>query len=110
MKEQVAYYTHAIPGKNREAIKRAYARLMLDMYKREARLVVTTRLHCLLPCVAMGIPVIFFNNPDDYRVSWVKEIYTLQDVERVNWNPIPIDIEKRKKNLIRGFRTIVKSH
>lgn len=74
LKEQAVYYTHVIPGKNREVIKRAYARLMLDMYRREARLVVTTRLHCLLPCVAMGISVVFFNNPEDYRVSWVKNI------------------------------------
>ena len=114
LKEQAVYYTHIIPGKNREAIKRVYARLMLKMYRTEARLVVTTRLHCLLPCVAMGIPVIFFNNPDNYRTSWVRdigvEIHTLQDIGRVDWNPTPIDIEKWNKDLIRGFRAIVKSH
>ncbi|WP_279136535.1 hypothetical protein [Parabacteroides johnsonii] len=84
------------------------------MYKTEARLVVTTRLHCLLPCVAMGIPIIFFNNPDNYRTSWVRdigvEIYELQDIGRVDWNPTLIDIEKRKKDLIKDFLTIIKSH
>ena len=78
------------------------------MYQTEARLIITNRLHCLLPCIAMGIPVIFFNNPHDYRVSWVKElgveIYTLQTVEQVNWNPVAIDFEERKKQLIQAFR------
>ena len=108
LEEQAVYYTHVIPGKNREAIKRAYARLMLNMYRTEARLVVTTRLHCLLPCVAMGIPVVFFNNPDNYRTSWVRnigvEIHTLQDIGRVDWNPTPIDMEKQKEQLISGFQ------
>lgn len=114
LKEQTVCYTHLIRGKNREAIKRAYARLMLDMYRTKARLVVTTRLHCLLPCIAMGIPVVFFNNPNDYRISWVKdigvEIHTLQEIEQVDWNPVPIDIDKRKRDLISAFQSMVRNH
>ncbi|WP_073095483.1 polysaccharide pyruvyl transferase family protein [Cyclobacterium lianum] len=44
------------------------------LYKRYATLVVTSRLHCALPCIAMGIPVIFFGNPLDYRVSIIGEL------------------------------------
>jgi polysaccharide pyruvyl transferase len=47
--------------------KRAAAQRLLDLYRDEARLVVTTRLHCALPCLAMGIPVVFFGDPDDDR-------------------------------------------
>ena len=114
LKEQAVYYTHVIPGKNREVIKRAYARLMLDMYRREARLVVTTRLHCLLLCVAMGISVVFFNNPEDYRVSWVKnigvDIYTLRNIERVNWNLMPVDFEQQKEILINDFKLMIRKY
>lgn len=114
LKEQAVYYTHVIPGKNREAIKRAYARLMLEMYRTEARLVVTTRLHCLLPCIAMGISVVFFNNPKDYRVSWVKnigvDIYTLRNIERVNWNPMPVDFEQQKDILVNDFLLMLRRY
>lgn len=30
----------------------------------EAKLVITQRIHCALPCVAMGTPVLFFNSPE----------------------------------------------
>ena len=35
------------------------AQHLLDLYKHEANGVITSRLHCALPCRAMGIPVIF---------------------------------------------------
>jgi len=31
----------------------------------DARLVITSRIHCALPCLAMGVPVIFINAFDD---------------------------------------------
>jgi len=35
-----------------------------------SKLVITTRLHCAVPCVAMGVPVLFLvNNPNDERFS-----------------------------------------
>ncbi len=42
------------------------ARSMLKLYAR-AKLVVTTRLHCALPCLALGTPVIFINKHYDYK-------------------------------------------
>lgn len=41
---------------------------LAESYLREyadARLVVTSRIHCALPCLAMGVPVIFINAFDD---------------------------------------------
>ena len=35
------------------------AQRLLDLYRHEAGGVITTRLHCALPCRAMGVPVIF---------------------------------------------------
>jgi hypothetical protein len=35
---------------------------LIELYS-EAKLVITQRIHCALPCVAMGIPVVFINSP-----------------------------------------------
>ena len=66
MRKNTVYVTHRpVPGQDR--LKQALA--LLDRYRDEASLVVTRRLHCALPCVAMGIPVIFLSDKKDYRVS-----------------------------------------
>ncbi len=45
------------------------ARQQLSLYS-QARCVVTTRLHCALPCLAMGTPVLFIDTAKDpYRFS-----------------------------------------
>ncbi len=44
----------------------AEARRLLELYAR-AKLVVTTRLHCALPCLALHTPVLFINRYYDYR-------------------------------------------
>ena len=107
LKKEAICFSHHLHIRHREALKRLYAGQLLQIYRKEARLVITTRLHCLLPCIAMGIPVIFFNNPNDYRVSWVKElgvqIYSPQKTDQVNWEPVPIDFEKQKEHMIHKF-------
>jgi len=54
--------------------KRILAQNALDEYREHASLVITTRLHCALPCVAMGIPVVFVGDPDDKRLSPIREL------------------------------------
>lgn len=56
------YVTHAVPEGlfSGEREKFAYADGLLRRYSR-ARLCVTTRIHCALPCLAMGTPVLFVN-------------------------------------------------
>jgi len=52
----------------------AKAAALLDHYKR-ARLVVTGRLHCALPCLAFGTPVVFVESaPDRYRFDGLREL------------------------------------
>lgn len=46
--------------------RRRQARELLARYA-AAQLVVTSRLHCALPCLAMGTPVLLVKNPDDPR-------------------------------------------
>lgn len=54
-------------------IKRAKAKVNLDLYK-NAKLVITSKIHCAMPCVAMGVPVIYFGNPSEYRVQVLKDM------------------------------------
>ena len=50
--------THAEAAATADEERRAKARALLDIYQRAA-CVVTTRLHCALPCLALGTPVLF---------------------------------------------------
>ena len=55
--------------------KMAMAQDTLDMYREQAGLVITGRLHCALPCVAMGIPVIFlFGGKEPERIQLAKKV------------------------------------
>ena len=53
------------------------AQHLLDLYREEGSSIITSKLHCALPCQAMGIPTIFFpeTHYDDYgRVSIYADI------------------------------------
>ncbi len=92
------------------------ARALLDFYKNRAKLVITTFLHCALPCIAMGIPVIvfypnrqdqFWETSDRQRFSGLKTIapiYEFREVDQVNWTPSRIDVEEQKAMMSRDFR------
>lgn len=79
-----------------------------------AKLVITTFLHCALPCIGMGIPVICFypnsskniNESDKERLSGLKkiiDIQTFKDVHKVDWNPKCVDISNFKNELIKIY-------
>jgi len=111
------------------------ARRLLDAYRDQARLVVTTRLHCALPCTAMGIPVIYFCDPSDYRIAVAGEIgltlyedprldkgsmkwkrrvlprgaFRYLSVRNVDWDPEPVDIEHHKEKLIADVKNRIES-
>ncbi len=92
------------------------ARQLMETYRDEAKLVITTRLHAALPCIAMGIPVVFFSDPKDPRVSIVNDIGgRIYDqklhrksmarglagrlFDRVDWEPSPFDVSGVKSRL-----------
>ncbi len=60
------YYAPAISDRMKKAQE------LLDTYRDKAKLVITRRLHCALPCVAMGIPVILLGDHEPHRlaVAW----------------------------------------
>src|SRR5690606_21919923 len=66
--------SHEVQDIYGETIKFDIARHLLSLYRDQARLVITTRLHCTLPCLAMGIPVIFFADTREARVTVAQEV------------------------------------
>jgi len=126
--------THLVSGFYGEEIKYLIAKKLLELYRDKARLIITTRLHCALPCVAMGIPVIFFGDPDDYRVSILKDInikiYKYNNFEKklfgylskkrtiahlwmflkkIDWNPKPVSVEGEKRQLITKVHELIRN-
>tara|TARA_R110002020_G_scaffold403682_1_gene613793 strand:+ start:438 stop:1310 length:873 start_codon:yes stop_codon:yes gene_type:complete len=115
--------THIVEPTFSAKVKLNQARKLLNLYELSGGLIITTRLHCALPCIAMGIPVIFFGNFDDYRTSIIRDlgipiykipsfkgkakdeyIDEIQKLYRlVNWYPAAIDIEIWKKKTIDQF-------
>ncbi|THF65687.1 polysaccharide pyruvyl transferase family protein [Pseudothauera nasutitermitis] len=73
-----------------------------------AALVVTRRIHIALPCLAMGIPVVFtFGQPENPRVSMLRQylpIHTPNDYPTIDWNPPPPDVESEKARMVLMFR------
>jgi len=92
---------------------------LLKFYRTRARLVITTFLHCALPCIAMGIPVIAFlprpqwdlqETSDKERFSGLMQIapvHRFGDTSDVDWSPRAIDVEPIKETIVRDFQNRV---
>jgi len=69
-------YTDAEKFEMAETLLRKYAR---------AKLVITSRIHCALPCLAMGTPVIFVNGFDSFvdscRFDGILELFNRIDID-----------------------------
>ncbi|QFZ55760.1 polysaccharide pyruvyl transferase family protein [Oceanihabitans sp. IOP_32] len=83
--ENANYITQILPpGKQTEEEKFEYADSCLKKYAK-AKLVITSRIHCALPCLAMGTPVIFLNSfnsfVDTCRFDGIIELFNRIDVD-----------------------------
>jgi hypothetical protein len=74
------------------------AAALIDLYARAA-CVVTTRLHCALPCIGMGTPVLLIDGaPDQSRLSGLKELVHCASAERFLAEEIDYDIDDPPAN------------
>lgn len=77
---------------------------LLKMYRDNAKLVITSRIHCAMPCLAMGIPVVFLCwKADDERFSVLQHFvhtYTLKEKNLVDWSPQAVEFEQLKHAMI----------
>lgn len=76
----------------------------IELLKKTAKLVITSRLHAASPCLAMGIPVIMTKHDDRFGfIDRFLPSYTDWANDVINWNPISIDIEKEKNIIKQAF-------
>ena len=88
------------------------AESFLATYRTEASLVVTTAIHVAMPCIAMGIPVVFVEGPvarDPNRytsLSGIIPVHTRGELRggRIDFHPQCPDIERLKEALVENLR------
>lgn len=79
------------------------AREVYKRYEKEASLVITSRIHCAQPCLAMGIPVIFICETYSFRYDVIRQyipVYDLNTMDQINWEPIVPNLEAHKEILL----------
>lgn len=104
-RERLVYVTHET---NTNVDLEKKTRELLDMYKEQAQLIITSRLHCASPCMAMGIPVILARDYFDSRYEWIDKylpLYTPDKYASINWRPDIVDLEEIKDKLVELFKS-----
>lgn len=87
---------------------------LLKAYRSHAKLIITTLLHCALPAIAMGIPVVVFYPLNDETahasdrerfssLEGVVRVHRFEEIESVDWNPKPIDAGEIKLKILDRF-------
>lgn len=82
----------------------------LQLFREEAALLITSRLHVATPCAAMGIPVVVVRNSYDCRFQFIDRflpLYTPDRFDEIDWNPKTEIPESVKENLIHTCKTMI---
>lgn len=117
MRSRMIKITHDIPTDphldSGEAVilMRKRAKEICTMYWEQAELVITSRLHCAAPCIAMGIPTIVVKDGYDERFSWLDKLthlYTPDEYEHINWSPSAVKYESHKEDLFRVAESMIR--
>ncbi len=84
--------SHMVPSYYSSQLKFAVAKELLNFYRDFAGQVVTTRIHCAMPCTAMGIPVVYAGVQEG-RTEVIKMIgvptVTVRRFPRMNLSKLP---------------------
>lgn len=86
---------------------------MLAEYSDNAKMVITSKLHCVAPCMAMGIPVVLAKNNIDFRFGWIDKfipLYSKEDYNDIDWKGTKADVEYAKKLLMNVYREEINNH
>ena len=99
-----AYIRHEIPKIHftDEKSKFQYAKKLLDRYSK-AQLIVTSRIHCALPCLALGTPVIYVhdarsNKKNQARVGKLLELFNIITISKKTFSSQDIDLKALKSD------------
>ena len=81
------------------------AKELLVEYAKHAKLIITSRLHAALPCVAMGIPTILAKDALSFRflgMNRLIHVYTKEEYSNIDWNPAKIEYESIKELMLKN--------
>jgi hypothetical protein len=90
-----------------------YVEKVFREYREHAQLIITSRLHCALPCMAYGIPVVFVHDIFDQRFTWLEgliTIYTPDMYDEINWEPEPVQIEQLRDAMTKNAIARIKKN
>lgn len=116
IRENGIYDTHLLPIKEKcmstNSAKEylGISKKRLEYYKNNASLVISSRMHALVPCMAMGIPVIAVFDNLSYRFSWLDKyipLYTEENFENIDWNPKVLDFNSEKQKIKNVFKLVI---
>lgn len=77
----------SMEGVQRDCVEQLVYKQYLS-YLEDARLVITSRLHCAIPCMMAGIPVVFAGKEFVYRFSWMEKyirFYSQDEYSSIDW-------------------------
>lgn len=134
LKKNSMTFQHTTVKVASNATNQRLARELLEFYRNEVRLVITTKIHCAMPCMAMGIPVVYFGDKRDSRVSVISDIGGIiynqalhrkksflhgrlgSFLEHVDWSPdaidlgqIPQKLQQDIKHRLEGAETLLQT-
>ncbi len=107
LKENAEFQTHLMYHRY---VSEEEALGIYEKYKKEAKLVITSRLHCAVPCLAFGIPVIYACKSISFRSIWLQKILPLYDIHSfkdIDWDPQPVNIEKWKDIILKNASEMI---
>ncbi len=97
-KKKIEHVSHSGFGKHDHEARFAHAEAMLKLYAR-ASCVVTNRLHCALPCIAMGSPVLLLDTaPDPNRFAGLSDFVRHDTVNAFISGRVEFNLEQPPPN------------
>lgn len=100
--EKISHIYYGDKYKDIKYVKEEGFRLIMR-YETEASLVITSRLHAMAPCLAMGIPVIATVENRSPRMGWIDRwihLYIKSEYDKIDWQPTTIDYEATKELML----------
>ncbi len=117
LRDRIEYASHLVPiqrttGEHiltKEESKEIweYTKKRMEYYQNEVSLVVTSRLHASVPCMAMGLPVIVVHDNTAGIFAWLDKflpLYSPHTFKDIDWNPAPVEYEEEKAYMKKIFK------
>lgn len=102
IKKDAEFVTHVYYNRD---VSETESMAMYERYQNEAVMVITSRLHCAVPCVAYGIPVVYAPKVISTRSVWLQNIIPIYDesmYDDIDWNPQTVNIEDLKEKILQN--------